>query len=593
PTLAIAPEYFLNPVTEQQSLPLSLENLEQRALAVTVRVIASENTPSGIKVRNAASGILIGKRNATYFVITNKHVLIGDSNQVVTSDGKSHRAALVESVNFHLADVVLLSFQTNTTYPTARLGLTSDLKIGDWVFATGFPKRSQAWKFAEGQYALAAPKPIESGYAFGYSSEVESGMSGGAVMDAYGRVVAVNGVHAKPLWGKPSYLYANGEKPCETIREEMANLSWAIPMETVIQSMSDLRVASLETVQTKDNFPNPFAARHPSPEFWQWRSSLLSKCVVPISSLVNLAWTNVIFPPLTFSSRSLYSQITPKVYQEDYMSELSFRKFDQFDRRSLVNSALTFSFTVAASVMTNTPAIAQVTQPITQPATENILLTQIPQPTIRNNSEEDQRAKAQIYLSQGQTLFEQGQYDRSMSLVNQSIDLNPNNPLAWQLLGNCLKKMGRDQEALSAYDQAIRSLSVTRDPAIAPANSPQVFTQPNQANQPNNQSTNDIVQLWTERARTLDRLNRYQESVTAYDQALKLRCQEQLLRVNEPFPSICQNYLSPASSPNNFPATVPNDANRGTVVIPVSPSQPPNNPTNNPTNPSKPNRGVW
>jgi S1-C subfamily serine protease len=583
--MAIAPEYPLTTI-EREKLPLALENLEQRGRAVTVRVIASEKSSSGITVKNAGSGILISKQKTTYFIITNNHVLKASTNvQVVTPDDKSYTATLVNALNFPSIDLALLSFQSQVVYPTARLGRTRDLKIGDWVFATGFPRRSQSWKFAQGQYTLAAPKPMESGYAFGYSSEVEIGMSGGAVMDAYGRVIAVNGVHAKPLWGKPSYLYATGEKPCEPIREEMANLSWAIPMETVIQFMPDLRFASLETVQTKDNFPNPFSATYPSPEFWQWRASHLSKCAaVPLSQLVSLAWTNAALPHLTFSSLSLY----PKIHLEDYMSEFDFLRFD---RRSLVNSALTFSFTIASTVastlaapalLTNTPAIAQIPQPVID-NTENVLITQIPQ-SMRSNSEEDQRAKAQIYLSQGQTLFEQGQYDRAKIIVEQAIDLNLNNPLAWQLLGNCLKKMGRDQEALSAYNQAIKLLSVAKDTEITNANlngASQVSAQSY------GQSKNDIVQLWLERARTLDRLNRYQESVTSYDQALKLRCQEQLLRVNEPFPSVCQNYLLPETGSNiKSPVTAPNDVNQGSVTRPMSPSQ-------QPTTPSKPNRSVW
>jgi tetratricopeptide (TPR) repeat protein len=191
-------------------------------------------------------------------------------------------------------------------------------------------------------------------------------------------------------------------------------------------------------------------------------------------------------------------------------------------------------------------------------------------------------ARAQISLSQAQGFFEQGLYDRAKIMVNQAIDLNPNSPLAWQLLGNCLKKLGRDQEALSAYDQAIKLLSVAKDNAIAPTNPNSLNNSSQASTQIYSQSTNDIVQLWTERARTLDRLNRFQESVAAYDQALELRCQEQSLRINEPLPSVCENYLFPPPSANS---PTPNNTNRS-VIVPVSPSQ-------QPTTPSKPNRTVW
>lgn len=587
PVMAIAPQYPETPepeapVINRQTLPLALENIEQRVRGVTVRVTASQKALSGVSVKNAGSGILIGRQKGAYFVITNSHVVKAATDiQVGTSDDKFHTATLVNSVNFQSIDLVLLSFQSSAVYPTARLGRTSDLKIGDWVFATGFPRRSQTWKFAEGQYALAAPKTMESGYAFGYSSEVESGMSGGAVVDAYGRVIAVNGFHARPLWGKPSYLYNNGEKPCEPIRQEMANLSWAIPMETVIQFMPNLRVATLETVKTNGTFPTPFATNHPSPEFWQWRASYLNKCAaVPLPPLVNLVWTNAVLPPVTFAPKSVY----PQVYREDYMSESDFLKFD---RRSLTTVALTFSFTlvstIASPLIPNVSAIAEIPEP--QPVKINSedapAIAQTTQ-SVRVNSEADQMARAQISLSQAQGFFEQGLYDRAKIMVNQAIDLNPNSPLAWQLLGNCLKKLGRDQEALSAYDQAIKLLSVAKDNAIAPTNPNSLNNSSQASTQIYSQSTNDIVQLWTERARTLDRLNRFQESVAAYDQALELRCQEQSLRINEPLPSVCENYLFPPPSANS---PTPNNTNRS-VIVPVSPSQ-------QPTTPSKPNRTVW
>jgi S1-C subfamily serine protease len=267
----------LTPIIQQhidlQYLPRSPEKIEQRAREVTVRVISE---------KNAASGILIDKRGSTYLVLTNKHVLQADNNiKVGTFDGKLYPANLVKSVDFQLADLALLSFQSNALYAAARLGKSSDLEIGEWVFSTGFPMRSQAWKFAEGQYILSTPQPMQYAYAFGYSSAVEKGMSGGPVMDAYGRVIAVNGVHANPLWGKPSYRYANGEKPCDPINEEMTNLSWAIPMETVIQFMPDLRAAPLEAVDKTESFPNPFASNRPLPSLLQKRAKLISKCVVP------------------------------------------------------------------------------------------------------------------------------------------------------------------------------------------------------------------------------------------------------------------------------------------------------------------------
>lgn len=205
----------------------------------------------------------------------------------------------------------------------------------------------------------------------------------------------------------------------------------------------------------------------------------------------------------------------------------------------------------------------------------------LPTVNVKLDHEADKKAQTQIYLSQGHSLFDQGLYDQSMAIANKAIDLSPNNALAWQLLGNCLKKMGRNQEALAAYDQAVKLLA---EPAVAT-----VTTAPNVSPQTviTTNSTNDIAQLWVERARTLDRLNRFQESIAAYDQALKIRCQEQLLQSPNNLPSVCDSYLSKYPNPNaNSPSTLDpkNNQPQNTVVIPVTPSQQPK---------TKPNPTIW
>jgi len=195
----------------------------------------------------------------------------------------------------------------------------------------------------------------------------------------------------------------------------------------------------------------------------------------------------------------------------------------------------------------------------------------------------DVKAKTQIYLSQAQTFFDQGNYDKSMGFVNMAIDVNPNNPLAWQLLGNCLKKLGRDREALTAYDQAVKLLSASNAVPVASPAMPTVGVN-------DNLQTNDIAQIWVERARALDRLNRFQESVAAYDQALKIRCQEHLSKAPmETLPMVCQPYvlIAPATDPKTTQNNLHNNSQNSTV-IPV-----PNNRQTGVETPPRNNRNIW
>jgi S1-C subfamily serine protease len=265
--------------------------LEQRAKNVTVRVVSDHND---------ASGVIIDKSKSIYFVITNRHVLEKVKTiQVVTMDGRLHGAEIVKSIDFKDLDLELISFKSTLPYETARLGRTEDLKIGDLVFASGFPKRSQAWKFAEGQYVLSTPQPLQYGYSFGYTSNVEKGMSGGAVMDMYGRVIAINGIHANPLWGKPTYRYADGNKLCEPMQDALASLSWSIPMETVVNSINHLKTTPLDTAKQSSNgqvFFNPFIGSQIMPNVLQSRASKALGCVA--------------LPPST--ERSLVIPVQPK-----------------------------------------------------------------------------------------------------------------------------------------------------------------------------------------------------------------------------------------------------------------------------------------
>jgi hypothetical protein len=103
-----------------------------------------------------------------------------------------------------------------------------------------------------------------------------------------------------------------------------------------------------------------------------------------------------------------------------------------------------------------------------------------------------------------------------------------------------------------------------------------------------NLQTNDIAQIWVERARALDRLNRFQESVAAYDQALKIRCQEQLSKAPiETLPMVCQPYVMTA--PANDPKVTTMQKNpQNPTVIPV-----PNNQQTGVETPPRNNRNIW
>jgi len=201
------------------------------ARQVTVKVVVGQTW---------GSGVLVARQGDTYTLLTNQHVLAGDSRaqtyQVRTPDGRFHLAQLPPRQAVDGADVAALRFRSQRTYALAcsRSLLPA---VGDPVVAAGFPFPTEGQTdpglvVTRGQVRLILPQPLEGGYRLGYTNRIEKGMSGGPVLDAAGRLVALNGMHQHPLWGDP-YRYASGATPAPELHTQLANYSWGIPMSQV------------------------------------------------------------------------------------------------------------------------------------------------------------------------------------------------------------------------------------------------------------------------------------------------------------------------------------------------------------------------
>jgi len=55
----------------------------------------------------------------------------------------------------------------------------------------------------------------------------------GPVLNREGKVIGINGIHAQPLWGDP-YVYQDGTRPNDTLRQRMRRSSWAVPIDMFV-----------------------------------------------------------------------------------------------------------------------------------------------------------------------------------------------------------------------------------------------------------------------------------------------------------------------------------------------------------------------
>ena len=193
------------------------------------------------------SGFIVKQRDQNYVVITNQHVLRAGAApySIQTSDGQTYRAEIVSDLaaTEYEYDLAVLQFQADTTYPTAKIGSSLYLEVGEPIFAAGFPYAQSVTKtstsapglaFKQGRVSIILNQALEEGYQIGYTNDVKKGMSGGPLLNSRGEVVGVNGKHAYPLWESPE-LYQDGSQPCSALQDLITRSSLAIPIEKSIE----------------------------------------------------------------------------------------------------------------------------------------------------------------------------------------------------------------------------------------------------------------------------------------------------------------------------------------------------------------------
>jgi serine protease Do len=146
----------------------------------------------------AGTGIIV---SADGYILTNNHVISGASTMnVVTSSGKSYSATLVKADTTH--DLALLKINA-TGLPAATLGDSDSVQVGEDVVAIGnalgqfqntvtqgiisATKRSVT---AGDQGSFSASETLSG--VFQTDAAINSGNSGGPLLDATGAVIGIN-----------------------------------------------------------------------------------------------------------------------------------------------------------------------------------------------------------------------------------------------------------------------------------------------------------------------------------------------------------------------------------------------------------------
>ncbi|MTJ19335.1 tetratricopeptide repeat protein [Dolichospermum sp. UHCC 0299] len=204
--------------------------LQTIAKQITVRVRDKER---------GASGTIFARKDNSYLVVTNSHVVRRINNiNIITADGQKYAGKILPNTNFDKFDLAIVEFTSNQKYclpsEIADRIASFDINLETPVMAAGYAVSEDKLVLTTGKIQQIISQPsLKDGYEIGYTSDIQPGMSGGAIISNTGNLIGINGISSSP-WSNSGYVYTNGKRPTNTEIQEFRKLSWGIPIKTVL-----------------------------------------------------------------------------------------------------------------------------------------------------------------------------------------------------------------------------------------------------------------------------------------------------------------------------------------------------------------------
>ena len=193
--------FWLGLMSAAATVPI-VQMVATAATAPEINKIAEAITVQILEPGSQGSGVILQRQGDVYTVLTAAHVVRNQNTafKIVTPDGKKHQV-ISDSIRLPTVDIDLavVKFRASTNYPIAKLGNCNVLTGGMDLYVAGYPLATKAitdtsvFVFREGKVSANSNKVLEKGYSLIYSNDTLPGMSGGAVLNQNGELVAIHG----------------------------------------------------------------------------------------------------------------------------------------------------------------------------------------------------------------------------------------------------------------------------------------------------------------------------------------------------------------------------------------------------------------
>ena len=153
------------------------------------------------QLSSTGSGFIYKKSGNKYYIITNYHVIQGGTDISVVFTNKSEKYVKVEGGDKY-SDIAVLSIETDMDLTVSEIGSSTDMRVGDTVFALGTPLDSNIYSWTVTRGILSGKDREVEVSTNGYSTDwvmlvlqtdaaINSGNSGGPLCNGAGQVIGV------------------------------------------------------------------------------------------------------------------------------------------------------------------------------------------------------------------------------------------------------------------------------------------------------------------------------------------------------------------------------------------------------------------